>query len=645
MRTTGSPRQIHLSLLAAWQRTRHPRVATLCERVLAARLEEEAPRPAIAVDKTRAAAAAWEAVEQAGDPLDTARLGAACGSGSREDVGRHVAALARRDDPGLAAAMLALLADPPYCGAASRKLTQQILDALAGTRDRRAAEPARDLGARYLSIRGGKGNAPTSTKLAKIADQLAACEPAELTGAEREACEVLEARFGVAAPAHPEPAARKRTLAELLAEVYAAPADDGPREIYADALTERGDARGEWIVLALAEARGVLDAAGRKRKRDIELDNILEQDSWAHPLSNAADVEFARGFPVKLRLRRNAKTLVGVPELATIEVLEDIDKVAPKTLLALLDSPSAQHVRSIKTFTGPLLDRAATAKRPWTRIEIEGPTMPKPASFASLPQLVELTIRGPGEAIPADLVAAVASLRKLTIGPSTPLPDLVVPPQLSYLSLDEIDPRMELAIPPSIEDLWLGDVLPKLSFTRIPRTVGLIRVTVAATDLARLAGVRELTATLDRADADALAPLARDLVDLTLGFSSVHPETFASLHALTSLYLIGPVAKPLVLDGLRLEKLHCYASKPWPLPPMPTLRRLELSWLPDPELLARYPALEHVAFYPEKDPSEAERRNWRAALEDSAVQTCEISSRGGWRLELERDASSALIEK
>ncbi|MEO8702830.1 MAG: TIGR02996 domain-containing protein [Kofleriaceae bacterium] len=592
----------------------------------------------------RAAAEAWEAIERKGDPLDAVRLGAACGCGSRDDVGRHVAALAERDDPSLAAALLALLADPPYWGATSRQLTQQILYALEATRDRRAAEPARDLGARYLSVRPGKSNAQTSTKITKIANELVGCAFVELTRSEREACESLEARFGVALFPPPEIAARKRTLAELLAEVYAAPDDDGPREIYADALNERGDPRGEWIILELAEARGALDRTGRRRKAELELENFMVRDTWAHPLSNAADVSFERGFPAVLNLHRNAKQLVGVPELATIKVVNGIDKIPPKTALALLETPAAQHVREIKTFTGPLLDHAATTPRPWTRIKIGGTEVPKPRSFANLPQLTNLTIETFGDKIPADLVASVVSLRRLSIKSMfTPLAELVVPPQLVELSLDQCRPQMLLAVPPSVDQLELCDVLPRLSLARIPRVVGLYRITASPPNLAQFAGVREFTATLGRAESSALVALARELTALVLGFSSVHPQTFASLRALTSLHLIGPIKQPLVLDGIPLEKLCLFDSKPWELPAIPTLRKLELCWLPDlPALLALYPALEHVSIFAESGAlKDAELATWRAALDASAIATFELG--GARRLNLERDADGAFV--
>ena len=43
--------------------------------------------------------------------------------------------------------------------------------------------------------------------------------------------------------------------AELLAQIYANPDDDALRAVYADALLERGDPRGELITLQLERTR------------------------------------------------------------------------------------------------------------------------------------------------------------------------------------------------------------------------------------------------------------------------------------------------------------------------------------------------------------------------------------------------------
>ena len=81
------------------------------------------------------------------------------------------------------------------------------------------------------------------------------------------------------------------TDAALLAAIYAAPADDGPRLVYADALMERGDPRGEVIAL---------QCGNRDHAR---ADKLLARHraKWLGPLAPAIDatraLAFERGFP------------------------------------------------------------------------------------------------------------------------------------------------------------------------------------------------------------------------------------------------------------------------------------------------------------------------------------------------------------
>jgi uncharacterized protein (TIGR02996 family) len=88
----------------------------------------------------------------------------------------------------------------------------------------------------------------------------------------------------------------RKTLAALLADVYAHPADDGPRLVYADALQEADDPRGEYIVLACKHDRGELDSAGRGRMTKLLSAN---REKWLEPLAPVLSYgtqAFRRGF-------------------------------------------------------------------------------------------------------------------------------------------------------------------------------------------------------------------------------------------------------------------------------------------------------------------------------------------------------------
>ncbi len=103
-------------------------------------------------------------------------------------------------------------------------------------------------------------------------------------------------------------------LGGLLAEIYANPDDDGARAVYADALLERGDVRGELILAQLRGSRavGLIDQHG---------------SAWLGPLAAITlRVEFERGFPARLAIdctRADTLTRVAMdPRWSTIQLVE-----------------------------------------------------------------------------------------------------------------------------------------------------------------------------------------------------------------------------------------------------------------------------------------------------------------------------------
>jgi uncharacterized protein (TIGR02996 family) len=83
-------------------------------------------------------------------------------------------------------------------------------------------------------------------------------------------------------------------LEALLAAIHADPADDAPRLVYADALLQQGDPRGEWIALQCTLRRTADDHLGwpDMMRRERALWNAHAQE-WHPPM--VAEIE--RGFP------------------------------------------------------------------------------------------------------------------------------------------------------------------------------------------------------------------------------------------------------------------------------------------------------------------------------------------------------------
>lgn len=131
----------------------------------------------------------------------------------------------------------------------------------------------------------------------------------------------------IAGPGYRPPPLTDPRSAELLAKIRAAPADDGPREVYADWLLERGDARGELIALQFKEARGTATPADRRRVK------ALIRDEWYRLTGGLAEAlqrnesTFERGFLARATFPRVATpnkvlaAIVGDEHWATVHTI------------------------------------------------------------------------------------------------------------------------------------------------------------------------------------------------------------------------------------------------------------------------------------------------------------------------------------
>lgn len=113
--------------------------------------------------------------------------------------------------------------------------------------------------------------------------------------------------------------------ASLLADVYANPEDDALRMVLADALTDRGDPRGELIVLQVRRAQGESNRKTIAREKQIVKAHLRD---LLGPLANIVvlkSVVFGRGFLEECELQPTSAALVDLhshyPEWATVKKL------------------------------------------------------------------------------------------------------------------------------------------------------------------------------------------------------------------------------------------------------------------------------------------------------------------------------------
>ena len=136
---------------------------------------------------------------------------------------------------------------------------------------------------------------------------------------------------------------------EQLAAIAAHPDDDGPRLVYADALLERQDPRGEFIAVQCEAAR--LPATDpRRNELIVRSTQLLEahRAAWS-PLG--LDWQFERGFPSALQvhvraLRRHEAALTAIATLRDLEVR--FATPAPADLEGLLALPLVRRVSTLR---------------------------------------------------------------------------------------------------------------------------------------------------------------------------------------------------------------------------------------------------------------------------------------------------------
>ncbi len=416
--------------IATWRQHRHDRLATLVDYMAKALLHDE-ERPPLGAGRGRADRETWWRIAEEGDPLDFERLGVAARGGTQDEVNKRVAFLKGRDDPRLASALLALLADPPYAGVKSRGMLGHMLDAIEASRDKRAAAPTRDLASRYPGIIRSSTGGWVSNRLDEIADAIEALPGFELSGDVAEFCEKWEKHFDVRAARGPSDA----YVAELKTAIYADPRDDGARLVFADALIERGDDHGTFIALQVKNARGEGTVETEKQERHLLADHVGKA-RWAYPLANAGECKFERGFVALVdAYRALPERLIGHPSWATVTEVTGLDRVSFKRAVALLEAPSARNIVRAGTFPGRFVNRLATREWPWEHIAISDVEVLANESWTRFPALHSVALAG--GAFDAHLLNGLTRIRTLELNMRVVVDDsLQYLPQLEALVFD-----------------------------------------------------------------------------------------------------------------------------------------------------------------------------------------------------------------
>jgi uncharacterized protein (TIGR02996 family) len=233
------------------------------------------------------------------------------------------------------------------------------------------------------------------------------------------AAERVEARLADRPPLAPEDAARARALLArlddgrhaapapaaavavaatpdaLLAAALATPDDDAPRLVWADALLERGDPRGEFVALQFKAARGEATEADLRRMRGLQQ---RHGKSWLGDNLAAVLVRcgFARGLLDEAELAQNAAADPAVwaaacrePALATVRTLHR-GRGNEAHYAAFVTSPALCSLVDIEVGSRAVLRKVVASGRPFTTLRLARP--PSAADLRALDALPALRL-------------------------------------------------------------------------------------------------------------------------------------------------------------------------------------------------------------------------------------------------------------
>ncbi len=366
------------ALLAAWRETPAPQIADAIE-AISARACAGMEAPTATTAKLRNAA--WDALAMTGEPVAMGMLCATVDAtkGNGETLARLELLLPHGPDPRLSRKICDWVETPIYNVTVSRtqKFWKRIWPLLAEVGDPRILSRARGFASKWTKNR--ELNAPEkpmlAKKLAKVMPALEAAYGAApiLARADVELCAAL-AGTEATAPGRTT-LAKARTEAELLAAIYAAPDDDGPRIVYGDWLQERGDPRGEFIALQIAKAHGKLTKDQARREKDLLAEYVAK---WIPPLPiNKTGVKFERGFLVE---GESPEWFGDDPAWATVRRTNAVP---------ISDASHTASLRSLHAVPSGAFTRLAKLKRPLALEELawQGPGPDDTNAFAAFAKI------------------------------------------------------------------------------------------------------------------------------------------------------------------------------------------------------------------------------------------------------------------
>jgi uncharacterized protein (TIGR02996 family) len=338
----SSPVVSMLALCRAWALAPSTRVARLA-RGFARQLQVDA----VPGDNQEERESAWLELAARAGPADLQELLASPWSKKPKDAVRRLSALARLGpDPRIVGSLLELDTGNRYASAAGHRFWQDVYELLLRWGSVEAVERVpKDLPA---SEHTSPWNAARYRAIFEpLAVRWSGRWPAEpaLPASVTSLLEALELKL---APA-------LRLTEGLLAAVQAAPSEDSPRLVFADALAEQGDSRGEFIALQFAHAAGELPLGKREHMQRLL---ATSGRAWFDGLEGqvAPLAVFHKGFLREVRLATRTPQPTA-PAWSTVECI-DAAGIAT-TLSSFLSHQNLARVNTLRSLRGGTLEELA----------------------------------------------------------------------------------------------------------------------------------------------------------------------------------------------------------------------------------------------------------------------------------------------
>ncbi len=366
---SGQLKEAIVALLEAWRAVPDPRIADVLDGL--SKRSQRAP-----IQGKNQAALTQAFLERAAEknPLDVPRLAEVIGTTRSQQMVEQLEALLEWPaDPRWTTPFLRLLTNPPFTGSGTQSAWRRLFKLLQQTADPRLLERLPTLDFAALLVRPGQANVE-----AFAAEFFTERRDAVLAAVRKKHPSTAPriAKEDDATLASLERLVASDTVAQLEAQVFAAPASSDAPAVLADHLLEAGGERGEFMALQQQRLTSRLTEEQESRE-----EALLEKHAttWLGSLATVVEpstVRFERGFPAAVELTTSQPALLASvandPAWATVRHLHLHNDVSPD----FLRSPALKQLEAVTLIREPFARALLNARDswPWRQVALDLPS-------------------------------------------------------------------------------------------------------------------------------------------------------------------------------------------------------------------------------------------------------------------------------